>query len=314
MLRRMICAILALLICLAGLAQAEALLDEYDMVSKLGEDRYLVRKDGLWGMADGSGAEVLAPQFREEPKFEDGCAVVSTLNGAPTRDFSGIEEPMSLCGVIDAEGNIRIPLEYESVKLTEGAALARDGEGYRFLNLDGTPVNDKIYYRAEPFVNGYAAVGVKVEVAANTSDPYGAAWGVIDRQGSEVIPCEYDALTLSASGPALVGVRTGEGAECKYGYIDMDGNTVIELQYDSAEPFVDGIAAVCTRVESGKADDSEPNLALWGAIDAEGNELLPMEYGYVTVHEGGRIEAQQSSATRWFAVEGGELAETEAPQ
>lgn len=306
--KKLLCAILALLLVLAGFALAEEsvadeLLAKYDLVGRLFSGYFVVRLDGKWGMTDPSGTLVQATQLCEEPVFEDGYAVAAMYSGAVTREFSGIEEEAKLYGVIDAKGVLRIPIRYDSVELSEGIALAREGEDYRYLTMDGAPINDEAYYRAEPFLNGYAAVGRKIESAALTSDPFDALWGAIDSQGRQVIPFQYDSLVIGDGGPALVSQRDDTGAE-KYGFVDMEGNAVTELQYDAAEPFSRGVAAVCKRIE-GKADDSDDNSAAWGAIDANGNELLPMEYDYVTVRADGFIEAEQGNETLIFSLDNG---------
>ena len=307
--RRCLCALLAL--CLLGAAAAEGLPGDYEAVRQLSANRWLVRKGGLWGVADAAGEIVLAPQFREEPAFADGYAVVEIVSETLTSEVSGVEEPAVLQGVIDAEGNICIPCEYDSVELGEGAALVREGNEYRYLTMDGAPLTKRSYFRARPFENGYAAVAVRVETVAETSDPYAALWGLIDREGNEVIPCQYERLELG-DGPALVAVAGDDGA-LRYGYVGLDGTTVVEPRYGAAEPFVDGYAAVAVRVELAGAGDSEGRASAWGALDAEGREVLPTEYDAVTVHAGGRIEALLDGETYWFTVEDGVAAAADAP-
>lgn len=314
--KKLLCAMLALALCLAGFAQAEALLNEYELVGKLSEDRYLVRRDGVWGMADDSGWIVLEPALRDEPRFEDGYAVAAILSDEPSTDISAVEEFVPLYGVIDEAGAVCIPFEYDSLTVSEGVALVQQGGEYHYLTLDGEPLNGETYFRADPFIGGYAAVAESVESAQDTSsDPYNALWGVIDRQGSVVIPCQYDRVTLSESGPALVSTHDDSTGGMKYGYVNMDGAVAIPLEYDSAEPFICGIAAVCKRIEGRKdVSDSDSNSAAWGVIDPEGNEILPLEYDSVTVRDDGTIETYQSGEILFFTVRDGKAVPTDTPK
>lgn len=313
--RRLLCAMLALALCLSGAALSEALLDQFEMVSKLSDDRYLVRRDGLWGLADASGALLMEPRLTEPPEFEGGYAVVSELSDTVTRDISGVQEPVTLYGLMDETGELCIPLQYDSLEFSEGIALVREGEDYLYLQPDGAPLNGERYYRAEPFTGDCAAVGVRIETAVAGSDPYDALWGLIDRTGAQRIPCQYELLEPGTGGPVLVGQDKGDNNyDLAYGYVDMSGQTVIEPVYDSAQPFVDGLAAVCQRVASGEDfSDSESFTSAWGVIDATGREVLPLEYDYITVHDGAQIEAQRSSDTVWYAVRDGEAVEIPAP-
>lgn len=313
--RRWICIALALALCL-GCAFGEELLDQYELVGKLSEDRYLVRRDGLWGIVDALGGAVLEPELKQEPEFEDGYAVSFHYGSESYEGISGEEAHPSLWGAINSRGEICIPFEYDRVEISSGVALVQLGEEYRYLELDGTPLNGESYDRALPFEGDYATVGKKYELDRHYSLPSDALWGAINRQGEQVIPFEYDLLALSEGGPAKAGkLADAQSVRYLYGYVDLSGKVVIDLQYDGAETFVDGYAAVCKRIDSGKdGSDSESELARWGVIDARGNEVLPLEYDSVTVHEGGRIEAWERDATRWFAVEGGRAVEIEAPQ
>lgn len=311
--KKLLCALLALVVCLAGAATAEGLLERFELVGKLGEDRYLVRQDGLWGVASAAGELILEPTLENMPEFTDGYAVVSRRSGEVMQDFSGVEEPVLLFGVLDATGQIRIPIEYDSVQLGEGVALVRQGGDYSFLEMDGTPVGGGSWFRAEPFSGGYAAVAERIE-GADGSDFVDARWGIIDRTGALVAPCRYEALEFGG-GLAVVGEAGEDSSELSYGYIDMSGRTVIECQYDYAQPFVDGVAAVCVRVQSGEnVSDSEESSVYWGLIDMTGREILPMEYDYITVDPGPLIHALTGNTTRNYAIQNGEAVEVPAQQ
>ena len=66
-------------------------------------------------------------------------------------------------------------------------------------------------------------------------------YGYIDKNGKEVVPCQY--MGVSAFSEGLAKVRDGD---YKYGFVDVNGNEVIPCQYDydNVRNFSDGLAAV----------------------------------------------------------------------
>ncbi len=268
----------------------------------------LERRDGLWRLVDLTGAPVLDMLFCNEPVFEDHLAAVSIQTGKFVEDLSEGQTPEVLWGLIDDAGQIRIPAAYDELKLSEGVALVKDGEKYAFLNSDGTPLTDRRYFRAEPFHDGYAQVGVKIETAADESFPSDTQWGVIDSTGAEVVPCEFDFLELGDGGTAVVS-----DGDNQYGYIGMDGESLFDARFDSAHPFVGEFAVVGRSVEPAHPEDSEPETILLGVIDRQGGQVLSMEYDEIELQPGGLCRARLDGEERWYQLSAGAAAEIEAP-
>ena len=84
--------------------------------------------------------------------------------------------------------------------------------------------------------------------------------GYIDKQGNEVIPCQYDFAWSFHEGLARV-IRGN-----KWGFIDKTGKEVVPLIYDTVFDFHEGLAHVSIGVKN-------------GFIDRQGNIVIPMEYG-----------------------------------
>lgn len=104
----------------------------------------------------------------------------------------------------------------------------------------------------------YIDSGIFKEGLSDVKNPNGK-WGYIDKNGNEVIACEYDSAGVFNDGLAKVS-KNG-----KTGYINSRGETVIPLEYDGAYGAGDGLASV---VRDGKC----------GLVDYNNNVVVPLEY------------------------------------
>lgn len=137
-----------------------------------------VRKGSKFGYIDALGQEVIAPNYDYAKEFSDGLAAV---------------ELGKKWGYINMYGKTRIPFTFDDAyAFHEGlAAVERDGK-YGFINTEGELVIPFEFdiVRPDAFVSGYAAVGYeqrKSERSSKTEEQ----WGIIDRSGKIVTPCEY---------------------------------------------------------------------------------------------------------------------------
>jgi len=79
---------------------------------------------------------------------------------------------------------------------------------------------------------------------------YKGFWGVIDSEGTEIIPFDLGFAEMSSyseNGLYLVAVDSTKGTQSdvlRWGYIDISGNYIIEPQYSEAEMFSGKYAAV----------------------------------------------------------------------
>lgn len=130
----------------------------------------------------------------------------------------------------------------------------------------------------------------------------GGKWGFIDKEGREIVPCQYDDVHDFREGFASVeldgkwGFVDKDGAvvitykyenagyfseglapvrmNTKYGFIDKTGQEVIPCKYDGAKRFSEGLAAV-------KVNDGRLPAFLfgkWGYIDKTGREVIPCKF------------------------------------
>ena len=104
-------------------------------------------------------------------------------------------------------------------------------------------------------------------------------FGLIDRQGREVVPCVYADVAGFSSG--LARVQEGTDSVRRYGYVDTLGQVVIPLKYDYARDFSEGMAVVAKGEWSGKSGYGKRDFEFtgkYGFIDRRGNEVIAPIY------------------------------------
>ena len=125
------------------------------------------------------------------------------------------------------------------------------------LDISQLTVKDDLSYEYASAHNAYIRV------------TNGKKYGLLDRNGNEVIPLIYDSLTFVADDLVAVGqdVKAGEKntGVGKCGLMDMAGNWVVSPKYDRIDPFYEDMAAVYVN----------NNM---GFIDKTGKEVIPLRY------------------------------------
>jgi hypothetical protein len=137
------------------------------------------------------------------------------------------------------------------------------------------------YDWARPFAGGLATVQV------------GKLFGAIDDRGAMVIEPRFATLHRFSEGLAAARLPGG-----RMGYVDTTGAWAIEPRWDFAIAFTHGLGAV---VSGGHIDDGArmyrelPSGGNWGAVNAEGTVVVPLEHAYlaagdelILVNQGGR--------------------------
>lgn len=82
--------------------------------------------DGRVGFIDPDGEFAIAPDYIDAQSFQNGYAAAAIGSGVIEEVFCGEPEEGRLWGVIDREGNVLIPFEYDEMTLPIGANLRAD--------------------------------------------------------------------------------------------------------------------------------------------------------------------------------------------
>ena len=191
-------------------------------------------------------------------------------------------------GFIDKTGNEVIPVgKYDPAwrPFSEGLTVVRRSilvdnrptyrSDFGFINTSGELVIPFQFSQAFSFSEGLASVS------------NGNKWGVINTLGEVVIPFEYDRI-----GPFSEGLMSFE-KDGKQGYMDETGNVIISLEYEQASlsfsspslsPFRNGFAVVHGLF----GDDVRGSIMdatayeKWGVIDKTGQEVIALEYDFIS--------------------------------
>jgi hypothetical protein len=258
--------------------------NKWGVINKLGNEFIPIKYDEI-------GNSSRLPKFIAPFKFHKGLAAVR-LNGK--------------WGFVDMSGNEAIPieLEYDQVDLfDDGLAKVTkmDIDGgtfaikYGFIDFLGKEVIPLAKYdNVDHFCEGI----VKVE----SNDLY----GLVNKNGVEVVPCIYDTILYFKDGLAKVKLSNKWGCigesfkeiipckynnidgfkdgyarvelDGKYGYIHKDGNEIIPCKYDEIGKFKNGLAH--TIIES--HTDLKPHRK-YGYINTLGAEVIPCIYDSVSL-------------------------------
>ena len=129
----LICA-LALMLCAPAFAEEEVRDARLPGVS-------IVEQNGLYGYRLDSGEWLVEPVYSQADPFVNGYARVAIQTGEIVKGFSDTEYYASLWGLIDANGKVALPLEYDSVENVGADGAVTVTIGYKsycyFLTPDG---------------------------------------------------------------------------------------------------------------------------------------------------------------------------------
>ncbi len=259
----------------------------YDEVEILEGGRHVrVYKDGNCGMLWFDGLEAVPCEYSYVSEPKHGMYVVSK-NGSR--------------GLVDSTGKLVIPVNNREVKVLNKDFAMVDRYTHHFSGK-----YDDYHYENDHFI-----------VIKD------GKYGVIDKDGKEIFPVEYDEIQVGLGGRGLcikkdgkwgmafyTGVFVtpckyeerpylcGEGLIAirqngKYGLIDLSGKQILEPKYAEIKYFSNGGAEVVA-FKSAKADGKYCH----GMIDKNGNEVVPCKYysvaslndGFACVQEGARHE------------------------
>lgn len=232
-----------------------------------------VKQGKLWGIIDEAGREVVSPKYEEIGFFSENIA---------SAKFNG------KYGVIDIKGNIVLPFTYKDIEFFHsGIAYARMDTQHGYINSQGDfvlelsskqstypcyqnkfiPVRNGNslksdwsiysnkgdllisslkYFLVEPFSEGYAPVWNKKD-----------KWGLINTQGEEVIPCEYEEI-IPVFNNCLFLRR-----DKKYAFLNLGSKIPDPFIYKDVGTFYGGVAFVNSKRWNVQAIDINGKTAFY---------------------------------------------------
>lgn len=216
-------------------------------------------------------------------------SLVLLVSTAAAQDIRYETDEQCGCDIVYVDG-------IETTKETDSTGTTR----YGFRREDGRIIVPNRYLYVDRFYGAYCHVWSDDSLA-----------GLIDTNGREVVPCQYDAVDLPSEGRIAV-VRGG-----LYGFTDLQGNLIIPTRYANASSFSEGRASVavildsftvlCTYIDTLGTTLFEPiyQSALpyrdgyaavyrydrWGIIDRDEHQMLPNIYEQISTPDHGTFFA-----------------------
>ncbi|MDR3209663.1 MAG: WG repeat-containing protein [Oscillospiraceae bacterium] len=284
----------------------------YDEVEDAGGGYFSVRRDGLWGVVDASGAEVLARSYQYPPYYGEGLFVV-TPAGAPGENASLLyyyvdmdgervigEAAVFLSANMDVYGVEPARLFLRQLVFSRGRAVSYGADGsYGYIDTSGALVIPRDYVTfydyAEPFyADGRVVARIYTEGGVSEN-------ALIGTDGREIIPrgaylifptkdlycvSEYPARRyVDADGREVASYpETGGSGYLGDGWFAVEntvnGERVLEISEDGAVRFTVPESAdyglpTVTRLEDGTFVSllGTYNSASLRVLDASGAEL-----------------------------------------
>lgn len=184
-----------------------------------------------------------------------------------------------LYGCYDKEGKLVVPLESEEIReYVGGMARIRQNRKFGFIDKKGEILVNPFSDEVENFSEGCALVTLKDKK------------GFVTLQGDWITPPMYDDGSSFSGGLAALSLNG------KYGYIDKSGEFVIPMQFTQAKPFNPDCRLAAVALD-GK----------WGVMNAKGETVLPTVYDEIVVCKDGFIYARKDGKCGIFSSYGREV-------
>lgn len=227
---------------------------QFESVEEFEQGLALVIKDGKVGYIDKAAKSIIPFQYEDGESFQNGLAIVGE------GDFYGM---------INRANEVVLPMKYDYIgSFNNDLALVANEDYYGYCNPKGEIVIPIQLEYASDFENGYAVIEIEGKKGMiNTLgkivipplyewlepfDQYGLCrakkdtlYGVLDKNGSEVLPFEYNQIGAFKNQRALVA------QDETYGYVNIKGDMVIPLTLEYRD-----------------------EVLIWGSFNAETSKFL----------------------------------------
>lgn len=212
---------------------------------------------GRWGYIDEPGRWKFAPVFRHANHFDDG---VATAQLGPDAGYS-LPAPPGAWVLLDKTGSTKL--------LDPSIANVRDFSG------------DLAEFSTACKLSGYIDRTGAIRIAPTllSTRPFcpddtapvrtAAGWGLIDNQGTLVVPPQYDDIHCFSEGLAAAKRE-------RWGFIDRAGKFVIAPQFFGVGDFSEGLASFESR--SWPHGPHYLYVSSYGFIDRTGAVIVPAIY------------------------------------
>lgn len=170
----------------------------YDKIGKFENKRARVSLNGLWGIIDLDGKEILEPKYEKIGMFKNRKARVMVNKR---------------WGIVNWDGNMIIKPVYNKIGYFKNgrAKVLKDGR-WGIVHQDGNEIVPPKYEKILDFENGRAKVMLN------------DLWGIIDISGKEIVSPKYHKIHKFENKRSKVYLNG------RWGLIDWEGNEIVALE------------------------------------------------------------------------------------
>lgn len=228
-------------------------LENYDKAENIWyeENVLKVQKDGLWGLIDLTGKEILSPTYTN----------IQTLKGIQN---SLIVQKDNLYGLVNGKGTKILDTEYLQIMsfggdYQNGYIVVNQENKYGIVNSSGATILDTAYEKVEDISSDKYFV-----IKENGIEK------LINKAGEVVLSGNFDEITQIANSGVVIN-KNG-----KFGVLDFEGNIKIEAKYEE-------LREINTDVFLAKQDGK------YGVIDIQMQERIPYIYNGISYNKNAGI-------------------------
>lgn len=212
-----------------------------------------------WGYIDKTGAEAIACTYDDAKMFFNGLAPVK----------SGDK-----WGYLDEKGNMAIEAKFDTAgyfydnKTAVVAENTASGKKYALIDKTGAYLTEAKFDALDAFIDTFSIYAGKIVETSASAVKIDGKYGMIDTQGKYVLDPVYTSVQGGTvnGGYVIERAKAGAGNETESNITDGSGKILLPEWYENIGNTFD---TKFIPVEKG---------GKWGAVNASGNIVVPMEY------------------------------------
>ena len=230
--------------------------DDYYPVELLDNGFLIVKQNNLYGCVNQVGDVVLPIQYNNL-SYSCGLFIASWY-----------DEVNEICknGVIDFQNKMIVQFDslVHDIKIQNNLILFRkEWNHWGAYSLNGNKICDSLY-------NNITFITENV-LKVCTEDSYSKKYGLIDFNGNELYPLDYDIRI----GDKLVNGLIEISVYGRLGYLDALGHIILKPTYTQIKDFVDNLAIVSKDIDGHR----------YGVIDRTFKEIIPCIYSELSYNK-----------------------------
>gem|GEM_PF-4636389 len=268
----------------------------YDQLQELSGGTSIINTNGKFGMIDNSGNEIIKPDYDYITEVGRECVSVGKDNKF---------------GIYEKTGKGLTDIKFEATgQFKDGFIPLKTNKKWKIFNINAkrelSGEFDNVSVLSENLIMVFNGE------TDSYSKPLNGVYGLIDKEGKQILPVIYEKIVLS--GDDLLRIKL----KGKWGYADKNGRIIIKPEYIFASDFRNDIAFVygggkyfsidrngksVANMEPGKGEEFEnghykiyvagpgfsgtPDVTagetLYGVSDGNGKLIIPISYNSISV-------------------------------